>query len=359
MSVSIGSTAYAGFKFHAAADWDGAGETIGAGDGFEVLMSDSPTPMMERAPNLASPGGAALQLPGTKAREWVEGAMKANAMFNGIQRPFAGWWSAESTSILDAGNAFKHAYTMATNPASIASLAWSESLRLHEIEALLVEEIGFEWKDGEPGIFSFTTNGRRELVDDSGANDLSTFEGALTLPTQPATRYLVLSAAQCTIRVNDNSGGALGSGDKVYPNAVSLTWKRSRKRSFTIEGAPLPNQPRAGAWMDCSGTLGFPEDDNTTDYPKVMLNTLKKMDITFVSDVALGGGYYWTWQFEFPAIELDPSGLAKLSTEDVLTYSWPFEARKAHANPTGMSASLWPSAYIYDSTDADHLTNGV
>lgn len=356
-TYAIGAPAVAGFRFHTN-DWNSTntGAALTTGDGFELLPSGVPrtTVMMSEVDSVT--GGVGIKRYPVKGSEEFKGSLKMPASYSGPQRMIAGFYGADTTSSLGSG-AYSHLLTFTNNSTYSGTLAWTDNLVCHDCSMTKIESYGVDWKEGALGVFEFGVVGKRELIDGSGANTLSSVNSNCTLPSQPAIRYMIISSAQCTVRIRNAADGALAAGHVYYPNAISLKFARELKRRKTSHNLPYIDEPLVGNWIPVTGTISFPIWDLIQDWTDIVAGTEKKMDIAFVG-TTIGGGFTWKYLWEFPSVYIKSDGLPDLNNPDLLELSFPFTAHTANSAPTGMAFTT-PRLTITDTTAASHLTNGV
>jgi hypothetical protein len=360
-SFALGSKSFAAAKFHSN-DWNSTntGTALGTGDGFEMLPSGAPRTTIVWADNESLPGGAALMHPRVKRQEMVEGSFTINAIFTHGLRPIASWWGAEAVAA-GGGTGYVHTFTLSPSSTYVYNLLWSDNLVAHDIPMCKTESLSFNWDDANLGTVEIGVIGKRELIDDSGATTLANAEANITIPS--VIEHVVISDAQCVVRINNQTAGALGTtsswgtADVICPNAISLDFVRSYKRRFTSCAAPYMNEPVGTDWIDISGSITLPIWTVTQIMADIVAGTPQKMDIVFTG-AAIGGGDFYEWKFEFPYVTIDSDGLPDLATADLSEITIPFVAHTAFANPTGMAFAL-PQLTVTDATAAVHVTNGV
>ena len=178
----------------------------------------------------------------------------------------------------------------------------------------------------------------------------------VTFPTMPTIRFPLLAPGTCTVRFNDASSGLLASGDRVYPNKISLSWKRKPEKTFAIV-TPYIDEPIYGAEFDCSGTIGFPRASAAAEWNRLIANTETKVDIAFTGST-IGGGITYKWFFEYPSVVPKPEGLWKPSKSNLLSYDVGFMVKEGLSNPSGMAFTR-PRFTLTDNVNAYHYNNGA
>src|SRR3990167_9894307 len=207
-SFAAGAPGYAGFKLHTTSWNTGTGTAIGAGYGFELLPSGAPRTNVGMNENNSIVGGAGFRKYPVKGTETFEGAFKANFAYAGSQAFFSALYGEEATSA--NGTGYNHLLTVGKTTHGVGNLAWTDNLVCHDIPSTKVKGITATWNEASIGEIDVAVLGRRELIDGSGSNTLSSMADA-TLPTQPAIKYLIAHSSQAVVRIKDASAGALGS----------------------------------------------------------------------------------------------------------------------------------------------------
>jgi hypothetical protein len=179
-----------------------------------------------------------------------------------------------------------------------------------------------------------------KVRDDSGTNTLATFANVTVRdPLVP------VFGGHCRFRLNDQEGGALGSGDVLKPSLLRLTIDRGLDEKWLADqsiGEHL-SQPSEQADVGIFLQLGFPEYQADTYQKWVDDKDQKKADLYITNSRApltgAASGLYHEYDFDFP--HLDPverpenliNGPERI--EDGIT----FRQIVAASNPTGMSST--------------------
>lgn len=352
-----GTEAVWGFKTHTG-NWNtvDTGTALSTGDGFPVLLAGVPKTTTEIAANNSAPGTLAIQKPGVKTREGVAGSFKSLAQFNcdALLRMFACHYGAEATAQQGGTTAYNHAFTYATNTALVGNLAGTDNIRLRDFPMTKIMAFEIEIMEGEIGVVTFEPALKKELNDDSGSNTLANVNTNCTIPSVISTPYLTL--ADTTVRVNAQSGGALGGGDVVGVTGVRMRFARAWNvgRRNSVSGLFI-REPVGGAWGLVGLELTFDADEDT-GYTWMKGATALKADVTIDSGVEAGTAYNYQWLAEYPYLEPSTDGLPDLSTEDITTEALNMVGKKALTNPTGM-AFQQAQLTVTDQVTGDHSTS--
>jgi len=142
------------------------------------------------------------------------------------------------------------------------------------------------------------------------------------------------------IRINDQGGSGLGSGDVVYPSSIQIVFNRDIPPEFVARavaegsGEWQTREPVENSFIDCQVTLGFNEFAATTYMADMTAEDFKKMDLT-ITGLAISGGNY-SHVMSFPALRVINVEHG-VSSPGRIPETITMRALQAQAAPTGMS----------------------
>lgn len=355
-------TCMSGFRTHTN-DWESSntGAALTTGDALPLTLSGIMQTEVEYSENDAVIGGVGLRREPIVRTYKCEGTAKFTNLFacNGIARMIACWFGAEAAQSSLGSGAYLHLFTIAANTEYVGDFAVYDNLLVHDFTMTKIESLEFEWEYGAIPTVTVGMVAKREYTDGSTLNTSSTLTRTLvTLPTQPATLYPILASGSTasTIRLKDQSGTTLASGDQVYASKVNLKFMRKFDRLFSDRNTPYIDEPVGGDWLDVSGSIGFTNHRTLAEFTRIASGTATKLDISFIGGT-IGGSNTWKWLFEYPIVY--PTGdLPKLSKPGVPPFDFAFSAYDATTQPTGMAFTL-PRLSITDNINGRHYLNGT
>ncbi len=167
-------------------------------------------------------------------------------------------------------------------------------------------------------------------------------------------QYVLLSEA--VVRINAQSGGALGSGDELdTPVSATISYQPNLLGDVVHNGEI--DEPVMRARPVTRLTLSFARYSQTLR--TLLLNAFRdetplKADLVFTGN-ALGGGNYGL-TFRFPFLKIDNDLEPVLSGPDVVPFDVEFHAQEATSAPTGMTGLTAPfEVDLTNSVSADPL----
>lgn len=154
--------------------------------------------------------------------------------------------------------------------------------------------------------------------------------------TNPDTANRILMNKDTVVRINDQSDGALDSGDALYPTSIEINFNRPMD-SEPVAGQDGVDEPMDNGFPVATVTMKFPRYNTANDafFDDWNSFTSKKMDITFVGKL-IEGAYYYQWRFLFPHVKVDQPE-ATVSGPGKIPFSLSFKVMAASAAPTGMA----------------------
>lgn len=201
---------------------------------------------------------------------------------------------------------------------------------VHEIPSF--RPTGFTLSGAAGGHWQFEIRGIGDNVLVSGQTNSSM--SSVTARTEA----LWIPFGNTTVRINDQSGDALASGDAVCPSSMEIVFNRDINAEFCARGGStnewLTAMPEEGGFIDCQITMTFNEHSATTYIVDTTGEDFKKMDLTLAGPAISGGNYGSVWSF--PALRvisttIDAANPGRVPETIVL------RALQAQSAPNGMS----------------------
>lgn len=326
-----------------ASTW-GTAVACGAGHGLEVL-----TVGLKADRGIVSDmsiTGTVSQRQGDKGNIVAGGDIVLPMRYEGIGQLLAAvLGTAGAPSTVDTTGK-KHIYRPAATTDGIFWTLAYEILKdavIYEFDSVKIT--GFSIKATIPGRIELTV---RAIA--KGFTDASAINTTTTIDTITQSANLeIAQARQLVVRLNAQTGGALGASDAKYLTAFELNVDRPLEADFTTEfgdstSEPMP--PSGDAFLKVGGVLTFSQYDNggtggNSPFPLEQYNrTLKKMDWTLTGD-NLAGAATSKYQFVgYHPMVVFGEGKPTLAA-GALGWSIPFTAHHVSAIPTG-----FPTGYV-------------
>jgi hypothetical protein len=196
--------------------------------------------------------------------------------------------------------------------------------------------------------------------------DASVINTVTTIDTITQSANLeIAQARQCVVRMNAQTGGALGASDVVYVTGLELNLDRPLDPDFTTEFGDRSSEPHPPSGGDpffkVSGSLTFSQYQTGTGGNNVLVleqmnRTLKKADITLTGDNLAGAATQkFQWVFWLPMVVLG-EGKPALSA-GANGWQIPFTSHHVPTIPTGFTAGYTDAVTIenYNKDTADPL----
>lgn len=249
--------------------------------------------------------------------------------------------TAGAPSEVESSLEYTHALSMATRLTTF--FTWVErrgDVSAWEYAAAIINRLVIEVSGRGPGTMEMELIATGLTRDDSGTNTLSTM-GNVTVLTPLAPVFL----GDCRLRLNEQEGAALDSGDVIKPNLIRLTIDRGLGENWLADqtlGRKV-SQPTEDGDVGIYLQLGFPEYQADTYQKYVDDGDEKKADLLITSAAApltgAASGLYHQYDFDLPRlIPVErPENLIRGPSriEDGIT----FRQIVASAAPTGMTAT--------------------
>lgn len=340
--------------FDIASAW-GTAVAAGAGDGIPFLSAPVAQDITLIPNNRIT--GTPFQGKGTKGTERYAGPVEVDVDAETVTRLLAVMLGTAGAPVQQGADlAYKHTLRVKASLEGIMATAvfGQASEFVREFTTIKINSVTLNaTADGNlTASFEIVSQGRNDNKS-SGTNTLTT----LASITMPANSWIP-TFNDLVVRINDQSGGALGGGDEVYVSEISLTINQNLKVDrFTTQHAPLISEPKRNGFPEITGSITLDEIDATTAYALIAdarAKTVKKMDWTFSGPLAAGSTNYSLLvnfaglQFENPDDAIDGPEIPDL----VL----PFRGSYASSAPTGMSFTDAVWFEIINQNSANPLT---
>lgn len=356
MAKAKGYQAIVGLK--KASAW-GTAVACGAGDGLEALTVGL-RGIRQIIPD-RSIRGFVYTYEGDKGNVVVEGTAVFPLRYEGVGRLVAGLLGTAGVPTTVDTTAKKHVLAVA---ATTDGIFWTLAYEILK-DALIYE---FNTVKIRRVTIRATIPGRVELEVDFIGHDFSDASATNTTTTidtvtVPSNREIA-QARQLVVRMNAQSGGALGASDAKYLSAFELNIERPLEPDFTTEFGDRSSEPMPpegdGAFLNVNGTLSFSQLDSgstggNSGLPAIQAaRTLQKMDVTFTGDNLAGAA---TQKFQhvlyLPMVVLG-EGRPTLA-QGRLAWQMPFTAHGVTAAPTGFTAGyIQPVTWEQYNQDANN-----
>jgi hypothetical protein len=340
--------------------WGGAAVAAGALNGIKVISC----PLEANTAIIPTKNitGRATQLKGDTGNKIIQGdILTAELVYEGHDTLIAPVLGSETaTSTVDT-TARKHVWKVAD---SLDGIYWTLAYEIMK-DALIdefntVKATGFTIRGQQGGRVMLTVRGIGH--DFSAASAVNTTTTIDTITT-PANSVLGVMFRQLVVRLNDESGGALGASDVRYVSAFEINVDRNLELDFTSEFGNRTSEPQPpdndDPFTKVTGSLTFSHLDNASPGGSTGLRatqlagTSQKIDLTLTGDTLAGSA---TQKFQhivyLPSVQF---GDGK-PTLGKLGWTLPFTAWHTGAAPTGFPAGYLDAinweAYNQRATDA-------
>lgn len=260
-----------------------------------------------------------------------------------VEPVLSGWlrWANEHWKLLcqligdDAvtgAGPYVHTMDVQAEQQLFSTLCYYDGVTVREIPSFMPNRFTLSGEGGQMWRFEMGGIGNRCLL--SGQTNSSL--GSVTYRTKE--KRIPFGASQ--VRINNQSAGALGSSDIIYPAQMSIAFTRAIGGEFVARavaegsGEWQSNQPEEGGLIVCEITMRFNEYTET-GFPLDLLDEdFKKLDLTLTGPAISGGNYGLV--MSFPALRVLNTDL-NTSGPDRIPQTITLRACKAQAAPTGMT----------------------
>lgn len=336
-----------------ASTWGTAVE-VAAGDGIPFL-SEGLTPDITLVDNNRLTG-TPFQGEGTKGTERYQGPISVDVDAETIHRMLAVLMGHATNSQQGGEEAYEHTLYMNESLEGVmATIVFGqESEFVREFTTAKFDSVEFTCSPDSnlQATFQAAAQGRNDN-EGAGTNTLTTW-GTITDPSNSN----IFTWNDLVVRINDQSAGALASGDQIYISELSLSINNQLKLDrFTTQYAPLISEPKRNGFVLVEGSITLDEIDTTTALALMsdaQDKTVKKMDWVFTGGSA-SASYDYTMTFEFAGLQFLPIDDA-VDGPEIPDLTLPFRAVLASSNPTGFDHSDACRIKVLNTNGADPLT---
>ncbi|GAB4486017.1 MAG: hypothetical protein OHK006_13200 [Thermodesulfovibrionales bacterium] len=173
-----------------------------------------------------------------------------------------------------------------------------------------------------------------DKITGSVTNTLVTFANVTYFETANRVLY-----SQGVIRMNAQSGGALGSGDTIYPRSFELSFKRKMSGVYGAGSFDKIDEPTNDGLPEVKLKLEFPRYTSAGYFTDWDANAAKKLDMTFTGGL-IASTYYRTFKISLPNLKF--AGVDLPIEQGILKHPVEFNCLACDAAPTGMSGITLP-----------------
>lgn len=304
----------------------GTAVACGANDAVMILSEGL---RKRQSHELDRSAGQSFFLIADKGNIAVEGDLPAYLRYDGLTTLLAMAMGTAGSPVQQGGTtAYKHVLQLATAlDGKFCTLAIDKKVAIHEYPSVKVAGFTIRGEAGRPC----------EVMLNLMADDLvvpATVNTASTSWTYRDRSNRILFD-QAVFRINDQSGAALGSGDKVKPASFELAFRRKLKGEYLAEGTKKIDEPVNDDLPEISLSLRFPNYTSNAWWTALSGDTRKKCDIVFTGN-QIQSPYNYALSLILPHLALRETesqveGPGKLPNPVVFT------ALEASSAPTGMS----------------------
>lgn len=253
-----------------------------------------------------------------------EGFDVALAMIMGI---------AGAPTLAGAALAYSNTYGMASNITGMFATMAQQKLgnKVWEFPSLKLHGFKLSGQMNKP--LKLTLDGIADRLDRASVTNDTTSMAAVTMPD---VENRILMNKDTVVRINDQSGAALGSGDAVYPSAIDIAFNRPMDAE-PVAGQDGVDEPADNGFPTVSVSLKFPRYNTANDayFDDLDAFTSKKMDITFTGKLIETGQNYM-FKLSFPHVKIDTPE-APVSGAGKIPFSMNCKVLGATAAPAGMT----------------------
>lgn len=303
----------------------------GAGDGL-LILSDGITPKTPR--ELDDSAGQAWITQADDGVQDIKGNLEAYMRYEGFDVALAMIMGiAGAPTLAGAALAYSNTYSLSPSISTLFGTLAQKKLanKVWELPSIKLHGFKLSAQINKPVKLSLEAIADK-LDRASATNTTATMAGV----TMPDVKNRVIMNSGTVVRVNDQDGAALGSGDEVYPSEIEFSMSR-----------PMDAQPVAGQdGVDEPIDDGFPAIICTMKFPRYNTandaffddwddSTAKKMDITFTGKLIEAGQNY-SFKLSMPHVKVN-NPQAQVSGAGKIPFSLSFDVMAALAAPTGMT----------------------
>ena len=212
------------------------------------------------------------------------------------------------------------------------------SVGVEEIPSWKPNKVNIKWDTGKP--VSITISGAGVDVTTNGVNTLASFNN-VTILERSNRAYM----GQTEIRMNEQSGLALGAGDKLGASSIELSFERKQAGVYgsysSTDTAPrdLIDEPTGDGMFESTLKLQFPRTANLDARADLKNNVSKKAEIICTGPIIEGAIPYMI-TFQMP--HLKPKQYENPYEAGIIKNVREFDVMGATAAPTGMTGNTDP-----------------
>lgn len=279
--------------------------------------------------------------------------------YEGVGRVIAQVFGTAGVPTTVDTSARQHVYKIKAHRDGIFSTLAHEIVKDTTIyEAPSVKLSTLTLRSNSGGLAEWEVSGPASDLETASAVNTTTTIDTITLP---ANREFV-PFRQMVVRINAQSGGALGSSDVRYVTGFEFTLERNVSGDVTTEFGNKISEPSETDFARVTGSVTFAELQNGTggslaDVATQLAFTAQKMDVTFTStNLAGAASQMFSHKLWFPYISFGegkpaPAGPGKIG------WTLPFTAHHVTTAPTGFTAGYTDSVVYeeFNQATADSL----
>jgi len=330
-----------GFAFKKATTWH-TPVACGAGDGILVLPGGGivKSQPIEQDPGLGD-GGFPIYRDLGNIKD--DGKQAFDARYRAFELLWAMLFGTAGTPAQQAATAaYLHTLRMAASTNGLFGTAvYNEVSNVLEHASAKVKAIELSWENG-----SWVKAEVDFLCDDealnvgSGTNTVATFANV----TVPDSGHRI-HAGDAIVRVNAQSGGALGSGDVIAPTGGSIRFELPIEGLYVAGGGKKIDEPKLGAGdgqYKVEVNLKMPRYGDAAEAFRAAFyaKTENKADIVFTGPI-IESTYAYYWKFQFPRLIQTKEGRPE-HKKGRIPYDITLEGMLAAVAPTGMTGLTKP-----------------
>ncbi len=218
-----------------------------------------------------------------------------------------------------------HTFRLSTAVSPIFhTVAWDEGDEVKAVSTARIVSGTFNYADG----LNLDLNYMGDKVSVTGWSPLD-----VSYKSDAATSS-VFKLSNATVSVNEQSGGALGSGDVLKPSGVSIAVTRGFEALPVTAGNETIDEPVEKTAPVVEVTLNFPKKETATAAYFNAFNSgdMKKMKIEFAVDANTN------LAFNFPKVMIAEA--PDFAQDSPIPTTIKFKALLAESNPTGMTEKV-------------------